>query len=866
MWCLAAVLPSAFPAAMGKDKKLNSVVAPLEVAAVDRNLLTGERPNDAPSNRGLNEVPESSLTSSENQSSVIYETSESVAPEEPLTHFGIDVASVRKTFSEIAPFYLPVTKKQRWKSDILESNVTLSKRCERDVNAIYNSFLGPAKVFSRIWPFQLFDSWGKSGDGLLYGNRQWLGFMEQCLATTGRSNTLQFTGQYCWIFTKLDGQDFTNILSEAEVVLPQSYGTCIPSSCTEEELRVGEFGGATGGFSVCTCGRSVSAKERIRRRLNLGDYRLVSVTQFSNMEASPDPVIRTLFIAVVSIQASLFSISSSVLGALTLPVVVATIVQLFRDELPRVVKAFSFIENWKKITTIRQKVPGEISCLHCIRVLSISWVMLSHQYFFIGPRGDNTIKMKMMSQEWAFQMVWSGYKAVDTFFTIGGLLTGIILMKRDFCLERPNKPYKTQNATLEPYTVGRKKRKEIPSSTNELDEPSLDCMQTRKEFVIQQHRLPSDWQLIRQQGMPKTLCVFFTRYAVYVLHRLFRITPAILVVVMICAGPSTLFVQGVFKRLFEKDYLVECRKDWWVDLTMFSNILSAPQGFPYGNNDTEANFRGCIGSTWYLGVDFQVYLAAPFLLFPVKMLGRYKWLYTAGVALVFCLIAGIVTMTQDLLPASLMTFDKQAVNDYMRWFYLMPYTRVAPYFIGAFFGLLLVDADVAVRKGDADGPRWLKVLRKKEVQVLGWTVFTATCLAVVFGLTNINYYSLRNPQPELSPAATFFYASFDSAAWACCIGWIILTCSFGLAGPIDEFLSHPIWQVPSRVTYSVYLISLPLQGFIFYSGYRLIHLSHLTLLLGYGGVVVLSFLSGILISFVGEAPYVALGKIMTGRS
>ena len=68
-------------------------------------------------------------------------------------------------------------------------------------------------------------------------------------------------------------------------------------------------------------------------------------------------------------------------------------------------------------------------------------------------------------------------------------------------------------------------------------------------------------------------------------------------------------------------------------------------------------------------------------------------------------------------------------------------------------------------------------------------IFGATSLVAVFGLVNMNYYSIEHPYPTLNDTATFFYASFDVAAWAFCVGWLILMCTVGLAGQLTHYLS-----------------------------------------------------------------------------
>ncbi|XP_026331162.1 O-acyltransferase like protein-like [Hyposmocoma kahamanoa] len=53
--------------------------------------------------------------------------------------------------------------------------------------------------------------------------------------------------------------------------------------------------------------------------------------------------------------------------------------------------------------------------------------------------------------------------------------------------------------------------------------------------------------------------------------------------------------------------------------------------------------------------------------------------------------------------------------------------------------------------------------------------------------------------------------SFMRPLWALGIGWLILSCAEGYGGPINWFLSLRMWKLPSRLSYAIYLLHLPLQ-------------------------------------------------------
>lgn len=57
------------------------------------------------------------------------------------------------------------------------------------------------------------------------------------------------------------------------------------------------------------------------------------------------------------------------------------------------------------------------------------------------------------------------------------------------------------------------------------------------------------------------------------------------------------------------------------------------------------------------------------------------------------------------------------------------------------------------------------------------------------------------------------YESLSRVAWGIALCYIIFACVHGHGGPINYFLSHPLWQPASRLSYSIYLIHFPVVIF-----------------------------------------------------
>ncbi|XP_050679247.1 O-acyltransferase like protein-like [Leptidea sinapis] len=163
--------------------------------------------------------------------------------------------------------------------------------------------------------------------------------------------------------------------------------------------------------------------------------------------------------------------------------------------------------------------------------------------------------------------------------------------------------------------------------------------------------------------------------------------------------------------------------------------------------------NACLYQTWYLTVDTQLYMLSPLVLI---------FLYLK-------------------IP-----------KIYMRKFYAHTPARAAPYVIGIMYGYIL------------------KTYRGKTIQLQKkfilpiWIcalVAMAFCVFAPNETLSENYYV-----PHFFDQ---FLSSYLRSMWAASVGWVILACTHGFGGPIEWFLSLTIWKLPSRMSYAVYLVHLP---------------------------------------------------------
>ncbi|CAL4069825.1 unnamed protein product, partial [Meganyctiphanes norvegica] len=189
---------------------------------------------------------------------------------------------------------------------------------------------------------------------------------------------------------------------------------------------------------------------------------------------------------------------------------------------------------------------------------------------------------------------------------------------------------------------------------------------------------------------------------------------------------------------------------------------------------------GCMGQCWYTAVDTQLYLIAPLLIVPLhyfKDLGK-AWLY-------------IMTLTSLIIPGAI---TNRSLSDHERLYvnetYSTPWCRANSWIVGIWTGYIIFKTGNQLK------------LKKWQV-VVGWTTAFATGWMVMLGMYNVNEHE--------ATTTYIIYEACHRAAWAACLGWVAIACHNGYGGIVNGFLSHPVWQPVSRLTYGLYLISLEVQ-------------------------------------------------------
>lgn len=191
----------------------------------------------------------------------------------------------------------------------------------------------------------------------------------------------------------------------------------------------------------------------------------------------------------------------------------------------------------------------------------------------------------------------------------------------------------------------------------------------------------------------------------------------------------------------------------------------------------------------------QLYLFSPLIL-----IGLYKWGYkfipvlAAAAALsIGCVYA--IYYKNDFSPV-LSVDDRNP--DRMKKIYYVTHTRYTIWLMGIAFGYFLTQ------------------FKNKEVKIpriyniLAWAASLSVVFSVIFGP-----YESQQPGYESTVFEAATYDAFTRVAWGFALSWIIFACHHGYGGVINEFLSNPVWQVMSKLSFCMYMTHFSIQIIIF---------------------------------------------------
>ncbi|CRK88151.1 CLUMA_CG001936, isoform A [Clunio marinus] len=230
-------------------------------------------------------------------------------------------------------------------------------------------------------------------------------------------------------------------------------------------------------------------------------------------------------------------------------------------------------------------------------------------------------------------------------------------------------------------------------------------------------------------------------------------------------------------------FLTNCNNWWWTTLLHLQNYV----------NPNEI----CMSHTWYLSIDFQLFLVSPFLIYPAWRYG-WKYLWTLPtLALLSSIYIFIMSMVFNIYMVT-KSPDAAPFEFFIQWIYYPTHARMGPWFIGMTLGYILYQN------------RHKRVRLDPFVNVVMWIL----CLSLFTAITMGSQYMFLPPHVNTTTLLeNAFYLAFYRNGWSLATAWMIFACHNGTGGFIRWFLQLPQWQPIARMGLSMYLLGFIFQHF-----------------------------------------------------
>ncbi|XP_037077460.1 nose resistant to fluoxetine protein 6-like [Pollicipes pollicipes] len=637
------------------------------------------------------------------------------------------------------------------------------------ISPIANANISPAcldstlayllNILNKQWALQMFDATGKMPDGVLAGNLSPWGNWDECLNITAHFNATDilgvepnvttFTGKYCLAFlSKARGSKSAPLFKPPPAagvalapflpILPDGVdldiGMCIPSTCTSEELTVGLnmafMGKVTAGAPDFFCYTKDDKTE-----LSAGAIVMTTILSLTGLL-----MLVGTTVDIVAIKAAQ---DSEALWARVNIALQRTLPALLR----RVFLAFSVYTNGRKLLDT-SSTRDTLSCLHGIRFLSNTWVILGHTYYFLlFFKHQNITTVYTYLGDVAFQAISNATVSVDSFFFLSGLLVAYIAIR------------------------------------------SIEKSHGKLNIVM------------------------------FYVHRYIRLTPVMMLIIGFISTLYAYLGTGPYWGAANMGTPQICRDNWWTNMLYINNLVDMD--------------KQCVGQTWYLANDMQMFIFSPLVLLPL-----HHWPKLGQLWIIFlvCFFTGINAMVTAVHKIGLPGGDSGDLR------YMKPWTRAGPYLVGLYMGWILHKI------------RGRKIHLPAPVVAIGWITASLTGCLIVYGM-----YGVPSPPPK---TLNLVYAMLNRTAWSICLAWVVFACVTGYGGFVNTLLSWKAFIPLSKLTYTSYLVSIDVQVYYWYTNKAPVYLSQTFIVYQFLASLPIIFAVAAIFSLAFESPMIALEKII----
>jgi len=214
----------------------------------------------------------------------------------------------------------------------------------------------------------------------------------------------------------------------------------------------------------------------------------------------------------------------------------------------------------------------------------------------------------------------------------------------------------------------------------------------------------------------------------------------------------------------------------------------------------------CMGWTWYIACDFQIYLLVPWIVL------LYNWKKLMGYLVVgFLMVGSIIIQFQQLWYYQINSSYLEGRTEHLnKKYYTVPYCRINTFLLGIIMAWIYLSYKEAKRAPEGEE----EVCKKSLINRINYSIIHNWVLRYfmyIIGLTittvcTYTYYEFYKSDKEKPLIAHHFYLVFSKPGFIIGLAFVIYPACLGKGKILRVILGQHIFNVISRTIYAVYML------------------------------------------------------------
>ncbi len=318
-------------------------------------------------------------------------------------------------------------------------------------------------------------------------------------------------------------------------------------------------------------------------------------------------------------------------------------------------------------------------------------------------------------------------------------------------------------------------------------------------------------------------------------------------------GLSILVYLHVLKTLYDgplsyiNGYMLQnspCYDNWYYNLLFVNNFVR--------NKETDDY---CLGWSWYLANDFQLYLLVPILCILYSQRKLFGFLALAALFAI-SVVTQIAVFTKYEISIDIV---HRISPKFWSKYYDKPYCRIAPFLLGVLFAWIYQAKGKTSSGGDTNPSLVVRANSTiRDNAVIRYVMYLAGIAGILYCV--LAYFDFYKTGSDKTLGMHMAFAMVSRPLFVASLMLLLYPALLGKAALVRALLGHEIWTVLSKLTYATYLFHVLVVSFYYSSMHQSVYFTPAKPFIFGLETTVLSFTVAFFMSLVVEWPLTLVAK------